>query len=260
MQGEELKKLTAELKKAHEGGGAIEPLSARYPDMTLQVAYEVQLMLLETWRKAGRRVVGRKVALTSQATQEGLGTHEPAFGHLFADMVWHSGDLLRFKDLYQPRIEGELAVVLGERLAGPGLTLVDVLRAGAGLMPALEIPDTRIRDWNITVTDLVADNCAARAIVVGSGLVPMNAFDPRYVGYVLERNRRLLATGVGADVMGNPLLAVVWLANKMGELGLALEPGEIILTGSTVAPTAVERGDRIALTIDRVGRVACGFE
>ncbi len=238
----------------------LEPLRLTFPDATLADAYSVQMILVEAYTAQGRKPVGKKVGLTNQAGQDAFGAAEPALGHLFADMaVPHGGggDSARF---YLPRVEGELAFVLGCDLAGPGVTALDVLRATEGVMPAIEIMDTRITDWQVKVIDLVADNCSAAAYVLGSELVPLTGFDPARLGFVMLKNGRVASTGAGANVLGSPLQSMVWLANKLGELGLSLRAGEVVLTGAAAPPLPVGKGDVIQLAVDRVGEVGCYFE
>ncbi len=223
--------------------------------MTLEEAYRVQAILVETWSNQGRRVVGKKVGLTNAAGMEKFGAHEPALGHLFSDMLVDPAAGLDATSLYKPMIEGELAFVFKKDLTGPGVTTLDVLRATEGVMSSVEIMDTRIVDWQINVLDLVADNCSARAFALGSELVQIRGFDPANLGFVMRKNGQVVSTGTGANVLGSPLTAVAWLANKLGQMGNAIKGGEVVLTGAATPPVAVAAGDVVQLSVDRIGEV-----
>jgi len=150
----------------------IDPLLGSYSAMSVRDGYSIQCAMVESWTAEGRRIVGKKVGLTNKGAQKNFGATEPVLGHLFDDMRVGIDEGIRISRLYQPRVEGELAIVLGKHLAGPGITPLDVVRAAAGVTAALEIMDTRIIDWNVRVEDLVADNCAGAAFVLGGNLVP----------------------------------------------------------------------------------------
>ena len=237
----------------------IDAFTETYPEITVDEAYRIQLITVEAQLAEGRKVVGKKIGLTSPAMQQMFNVNEPDYGHLFDNMLAYQGQEVSASRLLQPRIEGEIAFVMERDLMGPGVTPADVIRSTAGVTAALEIIDSRIRDWKIKIQDTVADNASSGAFVLGSKLVPLTDLDLRCVGYVMTKNGQLAATGAGAAVLGNPVQSVAWLANKMGEYEISLKAGEVILSGAAAAAVPVQAGDSIHLTVDRIGDVACFF-
>jgi len=237
----------------------ITPVTEQYPEISIQEAYRIQLLTVEARLSEGRKVVGKKIGLTSPAMQEMLGVGEPDYGHLLDDMFVYEGMGLDASRLLQPRIEGEIAFVLERDLIGPGITPVDVLRSTAGVMASLEIIDSRIRDWQIKIQDTIADNASSAGFVLGSKLVPLADLDLRRVGFVMTKNGQMVGAGAGAAVLGNPVQSVAWLANRLSDYGIPLKAGEVILSGTPTAAVPVEAGDSIYLTVDRIGDVGCFF-
>ncbi len=233
----------------------IAPLTETYPGITTEDAYRIQLGTIEARLAGGRKVVGKKIGLTSPAIQQMFNVREADYGHLLDDMLVYQGVGLPASRLLQPRIEGEIAFILERDLLGPGITPTDVMRAAAGVAAALEIIDSRVRDWRIKIQDTVADNASSAAFVIGANLVPVPGLDLRYVGFVMMKNGQLATAGAGAAVLGSPAQSVAWLANKMGEYGIPLKAGEIILSGTPSAAVPIKAGDAIRLTVDRVGDV-----
>ncbi len=260
LNGTLIKEAAQALSSATRDCKPIDPLTETYQGITLDEAYRIQLKNVEMRVAEGRKVVGKKIGLTSPAMQEMFNLTEPDYGHLLDDMLVYQGAGVRVSRMLQPRVEGEIAFILERDLKGPGITPADVVRATAGVAPALEIIDSRIRDWKIKAQDTVADNASSAAFVLGTNLIPPAKLDLRYVGYVMMKNGRLATAGVGAAVLGDPVQAVAWLANKMAEYGIILKSGEIILSGSAAAAVAVKTGDSVHLTVDRVGHVECYFE
>jgi 2-keto-4-pentenoate hydratase len=237
----------------------IDPITETYSEITIEEAYRIQVLTVDARVSEGRIVIGKKVGLTSPAMQEMFGVDEPDYGHLLDDMLVYEGMGLDTSRLLQPRIEGEIAFVLEKDLTGPGVTPVDVIRSTAGVIAALEIIDSRIRDWKIKIQDTVADNASAAAVVLGTRLVPLMNLDLRGVGFVMTKNGRLAATAAGAAVLGSPVQSVAWLANRLSDYGISLKAGEIILSGAAAAAVPVDAGDFIHLTVDRIGEVGCFF-
>jgi 2-oxopent-4-enoate hydratase len=227
--------------------------------MTVEEAYRIQLTIVEMRLANGRKVVGKKIGLTSPAIQQMFNVAEPDYGHLLDDMIVYQGSGVGASQLIQPRIEGEIAFILEHDLMGPGVTPTDVIKATAGVTAALEIIDSRIRDWKIKIQDTIADNASSGAFALGTRLTPLKGLDLRYVGFAMMKNGQLATGGVGAAVLGSPPQSVSWLANKLGEYGISLRAGEIILSGSAAAAVPVKAGDSIRLTVDRVGDVECYF-
>jgi 2-oxopent-4-enoate hydratase len=225
----------------------------------VEEAYQVQTINIDARLSAGARMVGKKIGLTSPAMQQMLGVGEPDYGQLLDDMLLYQGVDFDASTLLQARIEGEIAFVMDQDLMGPGITPTDVARATAGVTPALEIIDSRVKDWKIKIQDTVADNASAAAFILGASLTPLGSLDLRHVGFVLSKNGQLAGTGAGAAVLGSPIQSVAWLINKMGEMGVGVKAGEIILSGAASAAVPVAAGDSIHLVVDRLGEVACRF-
>lgn len=237
----------------------IDPLSERFPDMTIDDAYVVQQRMNARRLQPGVRVVGKKIGLTSKVVQKMLGVDQPDFGYLLSDMVCADGDALPMATLIAPKVEGEIAFVLRHKLQGPGVTTADVLRATECVMPCFEIVDSRIRDWKIRIQDTVADNASAALFVLGAQAVDPRDVDLTLCGMVLEKNGEVVATGAGAAALGSPVNAVAWLANRLGQLGIALEAGEVILSGSLAAMLPAQAGDSFRCSIGGIGTVSTRF-
>ncbi len=237
----------------------IHPLTETNPSITMQEAYQVQMINVDVMEKEGSKIVGKKIGLTSKAMQEFLGVNEPDYGHLFDTMVWEEDMPIKISSLLQPKIEAEIAFVLGEDLKGPGVTLADVLRATTGIMLSFEIVDSRVKDWKIKIQDTIADNASSAGLILGSRLIPVNEVNLKYIGLVMEKNGVIMETATGAAVMGHPALAVAWLANKMGSMGIVLKKGEIVLSGSFTKALEIKAGDVFLATFGDLGSVKAVF-
>ena len=251
--------LAEELWDADVTSRPVPPLTERYPDLGIDDAYAIQTINVDRRVGEGLRVVGRKVGLTSRPMQQLLGVDEPDFGVLTEDMVVEDGDEVDLRRLVQPRVEAEMAFVLGRDLAGPGVTTGTALAAIAGVMPAIEIVDSRVADWKIKLVDTVADNASSGLLVTGGRLTPVDRVDLRLVGVVVSRNGEVLHTGAGAAVLGNPARCVAWLANKLGAFGAGLRAGDIVLPGSPHAMVAVTPGDVFRAEFAHLGAVTVRF-
>ena len=243
MDENRMKILAEMLLTAEKNRKPILPLTESDPGITVDEAYRIQLQVIEMKKSSGQVVVGKKIGITSRAMQTMLGVNEPDYGQILDGMVVMEGEQIRAADLIQPRIEGELAFILKEDLKGPGVTLAHVIRCTEGVIPALEIIDSRIADWKIKLPDTVADNASSARIVLGGKITPILGLDLRTVGMVLEKNGEVVATATGAAVLGNPAQAVAWLANKLADYGITLRKGEVILSGSLTAAMPVSSGD-----------------
>jgi 2-oxopent-4-enoate/cis-2-oxohex-4-enoate hydratase len=237
----------------------IAPLSDGHPQMTVDDAYRVQQRMITRRLESGVRVIGKKIGLTSKVVQKMLGVDQPDFGYLLSDMVWADGDAIPMTRLIAPKVEGEIAFVLKHTLRGPGVTNADVLRATEYVMPCFEIVDSRIRDWKIRIQDTVADNASAGVFVLGDRAVDPREVDLSLCGMVLEKNGEVVATGAGAAALGSPVNSVTWLANRLGQLGIALEAGEVVLSGSLAAMVPAQAGDSFRCTIGGIGAVSTRF-
>lgn len=258
MEESTLRSAADALLEAYDARIPIGPLRGSVPAFDVAAAYRVQQFQAAVWHERGRRLIGHKIGLTSRAMQEQLGVDSPDYGLLYADMVEDEHAPIDMARYLQPRIEPEIAVVLGRRLKGPGLTVEDCRRAVEAFVPSLEIIDSRIRDWDITLADTVADNASSGGLVLG---VPATSgiTDVRWVGCTLLRNGRVAATGTGAAVMDDPMRAVAWLANTVGAHGVELEEGQVILTGSCTVSIPVAPGDCFTANLGALGTVSAVF-
>jgi 2-keto-4-pentenoate hydratase len=259
MDESRMKTLAEMLLAAEKARKPIAPLTESDRGITVDEAYRIQLGMMEVKKSSGQVVVGKKIGITSRAMQAMLGVNEPDYGHILDGMVVAEGEMIRTADLIQPRIEGEIAFVLKEDLRGPGVTLVDVIRCSEGVIPALEVIDSRIMDWKIKLPDTVADNASSARIVLGGKITPVLGLDLRTVGMVLEKNGEIAATAAGAAVLGNPAQAVAWLANKLATYQILLAKGEVILSGSLTAAIPVAAGDFVRADFGPLGDVKIKF-
>lgn len=255
----DIEALAGALRAAESTRQPIPPLSEAVPGLTLEDAYAVQVLNTERRLADGAAIVGRKVGLTSKPMQQMLGVAEPDFGAILDDMVVEEGDDVRLDRLLQPRVEAEIAFLLADDLTGPGVGTTAALRAVAGALPALEIIDSRIADWRITLVDTVADNASSARIMVGGRLTPLDGLDPRLIGMALSRNGEPVDTGAGAAVLGNPLRCVAWLANKLAEFGAGLKAGDIVLAGALHRAHPVADGEVWRAEFAHLGAVTARF-
>ena len=237
----------------------LSPLTQRYADIDSELAYRIQLEWVELKKRDGEKVVGKKIGLTSKAMQRMLNVDQPDYGHIFASMVVENGASVAIDTLLQPKIEPEIAFILDRELRGPGVTSLDVLSATRFVVPALEIIDSRIADWKIKLCDTIADNASSARIVLGNSAKRVDELDLKLVGMVLEKNGEIAQTGAGGAVLGHPAVAVAWLANAIGQFGVSLGPGEIVMPGALCAATDVRAGDLLQASFAGLGSVAVRF-
>lgn len=259
---ETLKDLAHRLEKACETRVPIPPPSEGGLIRTTEDAYAVQTAWSERRLGQGDRIVGRKVGLTSKAMQDQLGVDEPDYGGLWASrqFVARDGRVDIPTDLFvQPRLEGEIAFLLEKPLTGPGVTADGVLDATAAFCGAVEIIDSRIEDWRITLVDTVADNASYGGFVVGDWNRGSDKPDLSAVEMYLHQNGKLAAQGTGAAVLGHPASSVAWLANKLASLSVRLEPGDIVLSGSLGKAVPINLGDEFLLEVSGCRSISVTF-
>lgn len=260
MESNLIDSLAQELMDAEKSGKAITRISERYPNITFDEAVSINHKIMENNIAQGTRVIGKKIGLTSKSIQQQAGVFEPDLGYVYDNGVINNGGVLDSSKLIVPSAETEIAFVLKKDLLGPVVLPVDVIKATEGILPALEIIDTRYGVWNFAITDTVADNASYARIVLGNTLTPIEDIDLSLLGMVTWKNGEILCTGAGGAVMGNPIHAVTWLANKMIEYGDPLRKGEIILSGAFTGAYPIEKGDVIEAKFDRVGSVMLKVE
>ncbi|UUT35804.1 2-oxo-hept-4-ene-1,7-dioate hydratase [Microbacterium elymi] len=248
-----------ELAEADRAKTVIPRITARYPDATIEDSYAIQGVWRDKNLAAGRRLVGRKIGLTSKAMQAATGITEPDYGVMFDDTVWQNGAVIPFDDFSNVRIEVELAFVLSRPLEGPDCSLFDVLRATEYVTPALEVLNSHIELEGRTIVDTISDNAAYGGMVLGGIPMRPDQIDLRWVAAMLYRNETIEETGVAAGVLNHPATGVAWLANKFHQHGARLEAGEIILAGSFTRPMWVHRGDSVLCDYGPMGTITCRF-
>jgi 2-keto-4-pentenoate hydratase len=247
------------LLKAARDRTPIAPLRERYPSLDMEGAYRVQQHVSAHGLAAGRRIVGRKIGLTSLAVQKQLGVDQPDFGSLFADMCYGDAETVPFETLLQPRVEAEIAMVMGRDLPHADTCFAEVMTAVEYALPAIEIVDSRIAGWNIRIADTVADNASSGAFVLGSSPRQLKDIDLRLCGMVLERFGEPVSFGAGKACLGNPINAMVWLARKLACLGTPLKAGDVVLSGALGPMVTVTSGDMFEAHITGLGSVRAAF-
>jgi len=253
-----LNEVAISLRNAYQNG-SIEPLSNIHKFEGAETAYKIQQINTDFWIKEGRRLVGRKIGLTSASIQKQLGVNQPDFGALFADMAYGSGEEIDIKRLLQPKAEAEIAFVLKKDLPHQKHTYADIIDATAYILPCIEIVDSRIKNWNIQFVDTVADNASSAAYVLGSSPIKLNKVDLEMCGMKMECKGEVVSTGMGMACLGNPMNAVIWLANKMVETGSPLQAGDLILSGALGSMVNVQAGDSFKASISGLGSVHIHF-
>ncbi|API92024.1 2-keto-4-pentenoate hydratase [Virgibacillus pantothenticus] len=255
-----VKKLAKHLTSAWEGRKGVQPITGLSPDITIDEAYDVQLYTINQKVNSGQRITGKKIGLTSKAMQEMLGVNEPDYGHLLNSMEYKNGEEVTFTHLLQPKVEGEVAFILKNDLTGPNITVSDVLQATDTVAPALEIVDSRIKDWKIRLEDTVADNASSGLYVLGEKFKTTEGINLKQIEMALYKNGELINTGVGAAALGDPAKCVAWLANKLSSYGISLRAGEIILSGALSAAVDAAPGDLFHAKFTGLGEVHVTFK
>ncbi len=243
------------LYEARRSRQPIEPFTDADPGLGMADGYAIAQQLTSMLVADGDTVIGYKVGLTSKPMQQMIGVGSPDHGPVLGSTVYASGDTICLRDFLQPRIEAEIAFVLGAGLRGPGVTVLQARRAIAGMVASVEIVDSRFADWRIKLADTVADLASNGAVAVSSRMVSLDGLDPRLIGMVLTRSGELVDTGAGAAALGDPVAVVAWLANTLGEMGGGLEAGQLIMTGALHAAVPMRAGDVFRAEFDRLGPV-----
>lgn len=247
------------LREANDTKETIAPL--RENGLTdIDTAYAVQNINTEYRLNNGARIIGKKIGLTSPSVQKQLGVDQPDYGILFDDMEILNGQSVSMKDLMQPKVETEIAFVLGDDLNDDRLTIIDLISAIDYALPAIEIVGSRIADWNIKICDTIADNASASHFIIGHTPKTLDEFDMVSCRMQLSKNGVLASEGNGAACLGSPLNSTLWLANKMMELGQPLQAGELIYTGALGPMVNVEARDHITTEIEGLGHVSVFIE
>jgi 2-keto-4-pentenoate hydratase len=260
MLSDDVRRAVADaLRDAEVERAPIPPLRDTWPDIDVVDSYEIQLLNIRRRLESGARVNGHKVGLSSRAMQEMMGVDEPDYGHLLSDMEVSSSEPVPASRYCYPRVEVEVAFVLGETLPGEGCTEEDVIRATEYVAPSIELIDSRVLDWNIKIADTIADNASSAGYVLGSERIRPEDVDLKAIEAVLIRNGEKVAEGRSDAVLGNPVTAVAWLADKVASFGVTLEAGHVILPGSVHRAIDVRPGDDFVAEFHDFGSVHLSF-
>ena len=260
MLTDEVRRTVADaLRDAEAHRRPIAPLRDTWPDLDVVDAYEIQLLNVRQRLQAGASVNGHKVGLSSKAMQQMMGVDEPDYGHLLSDMEVHEDEPVPASRYCFPRVEVEVGFVLGATLPGKGCTEEDVLRATDFVAPAIELIDSRIAEWDIRIADTIADNASSAGYVLGPERVRPGDLDLRAIEAVLTCNGAKVAHGRSDAVLGNPVTAVAWLADKVADFGVTLEAGHVILPGSVHRAVDVHPGDEFVADFEGLGSVRLSF-
>lgn len=247
------------LRTAELDARAIPPLRDSFPGIDVVDAYEIQLRGIRRRLAGGASVYGHKVGLSSKAMQEMMGVDEPDYGHLLQDMVLSEDTPVDTSRYLLPRVEVEVGFLLGADLPGEGCTVEDVLRATEAVVPSIELIDSRIADWRIGLEDTIADNASSAGVVLGRERRKPDELDLTAIDAVLVKNGEQVAVGRSDAVLGNPAIAVAWLAQKVASFGVRLEAGHVVLPGSCTRAYDVVAGDTVTADFTGLGSVTLSF-
>lgn len=262
MSNSVLESIALDLRQAECSQTAIAPIKQRLIEIesaTLDDAYTIQEFNTQRALKEGRRLVGRKIGLTSTVVQQQLGVDQPDFGMLFADMAYGDGEIVPLERLIQPKVEAEIALILKHDLTHEKHNYADIISATAYALPAIEIVDSRIENWKISLLDTVADNASSAAFVLGSCPVSLENLDLLNCKMTMTRDGEIVSTGSGKACLSNPLNAAVWLADEMVRRGRPLLAGDIVLTGALGPMVVVQAGDEFIVEIDGFSPLSTRF-
>ncbi|SAK67225.1 4-oxalocrotonate decarboxylase [Caballeronia calidae] len=251
--------MAARLREAQSSRQTIAPLRETCPEGDATLAYAIQQVNNDLRAVNGERVVGRKIGLTSPAVQKQLGVDQPDFGALFASMAYGDSQPMPLASLIQPKVEAEIALVLERDLTAEKHTFADLIGATAYAVAAIEVVDSRIRDWDIRFFDTVADNASSALFVLGSRPTLLRDIDLTACAMTLTQDGEILSRGNGAACLGNPLNAAAWLADRMVRLGTPLRAGDIVLTGALGPMAAVKAAGTYTAHIEGLGSVRASF-
>lgn len=258
MKNQRIETFANALYHAQKNKVATSPLTEEDPSLTIDDAYAIQLFNVHRLVEQGEILSGKKIGLTSEGIQKQMGVKEPDYGHLFKSMDYPDGKV-ETDTLLQPKIEGELAFILKDDLAGGNVTKEDVIKATDYVVAGFEIVASRVANWNIKLVDTVADNASAGCYVLGKKKLKLTEFDLLSVEMAMYKNEELITTGKSTAVLGDPTEAVAWLANRLWDYGVPLKQGEIILSGAFSFAPEAKKGDRFRADFTHFGTVEAEF-
>jgi len=247
--------IATELFKAERDTYEVDKFTDRYDGLTTEVAYDIQELLVEKKIHAEKaKVSGWKLGLTSKAKQKMMGVHEPTYGVLLDSMELPYDRPISLKPLIHPKIEPEIAFVFDKEVVGP-TSVPEVLAATAYVSPALEIIDSRYRNFSFTLDDVIADNSSSSRYIIGEQKISPDEIDFKLMGMVFKRNGKIEATSTAASVMGHPARAIAWMVNKLAARGQSIQPGQVVLSGALSGAVMMEAGDVVSVSFDGIGNL-----
>ena len=254
-----IEKLAKHCEDAELQAYEITKITDDYPDMTYEDAYDIQWTARAAKEARGHKIVGMKMGLTSQAKMKQMGVPNPCYGYLCDYFAYGDGAQIPFDELIHPKVEAEIAFVLKDDLSGPGCHIGDVLAATDFVMPAVEIIDSRYKDFKFDLKSVIADNSSSSRYVSGGMAKKVDEIDLKTLGVVMEINGEVVQLGAGAAVLGHPATAIAMLANMMSERGEVLKASSYILSGAITAATTVNKGDNVTVKFQDLGTLTMKF-
>lgn len=254
-----IEKLAKHCEDAELNTKEITKITDDYPEMTYEDAYDIQWTARAAKEARGTKIVGMKMGLTSQAKMKQMGVPNPCYGYLADYFAYGDGAEIKIDELIHPKVEAEIAFVLKDDLTGPGCHIGDVLAATDFVMPAVEIIDSRYKDFKFDLKSVIADNSSSSRYVSGGRARKVEDLDLKTLGVVMEINGEVVQLGAGAAVLGHPATAIAMLANMMAERGEILKAGSYILSGAITAAMTVKKGDNVTVKFQDLGTLTMKF-
>jgi 2-oxo-3-hexenedioate decarboxylase len=260
IKTEVIEHIVYELFKAERDCIPVDKFVDQFPELDAELAYKVQERLIEKKCKEEKtKIAGWKLGLTSRAKQEMMGVHEPSYGVLLENMQLFEGEPISMKPFIHAKIEPEIAFIFDKEVKGPFVSVTDILAATAYIAPAMEIIDSRYRNFQFTLPDVIADNSSSSRYILGEKLYRVENVDLRLMGMVFKKNGEIFATSAGASVMGHPARAIAWMANKIAKKGQTIKPGEVVLSGALTGAVTISPGDHYSVSFDGIGSLEAVF-
>lgn len=254
-----IEKLAKHCEDAELNAQEITKITDAYPEMTYEDAYDIQWTARAAKEARGHKIVGMKMGLTSQAKMKQMGVPNPCYGYLADYFAYGDGAEIKIDELIHPKVEAEIAFVLKDDLSGPGCHIGDVLAATDFVMPAVEVIDSRYKDFKFDLKSVIADNSSSSRYVTGGRMRDIKDLDLKTLGVVMEINGEIVQLGAGAAVLGHPATSIAMLANMMSERGEILKAGTYILSGAITAAVGVKKGDNVTVKFQDLGSLSFRF-
>lgn len=259
MNNSDIALIAKDLREANASCKAIAPVNSRLAENDIAAAYAVQKANTDFWLNSGKQIAGYKIGLTNPAVQQQLGVDQPDFGVLFSDMAVCDGQEIAANRLIQPKVEAEVAFVLGRDINSEHITVADIIRSVEYVLPAIEIVDSRIANWKISILDTIADNASSGLFVLGNEPKLLTNLDLRMAGMAMTCRGEIVSVGAGVACLGHPINAAQWLAQKLASLNTPLREGDIVLSGALGPMVPVVSGNVYEAKINGLGSVRAAF-